>query len=204
MMIGGHDDRHGARRVAGHLEIGAAHREAPALDVVEEPQRDAVAREADHGDREHETRRDLGRIRESAPRLVQDERGHREQKDGVGDRRQDLETQVAEGPLAAGRSGPEPDRQQREAQPRDVGEDVAGIRQQREAVRGKTADQLDDQDPDRQSQHGEEPSGIRAGRAVDVWHDRSLRSAALAACQRRGRHDESGRTTDHGGPLRSS
>ena len=144
-----------------------------------------------------------GGFRQSAPRLVQDERGHREEKDGIGDRGQDLETQVAERPLAACRSGPEPDRQQRQAQARDVGEDVAGIGQQGEAVRGESADQLDDQDPDRQPQHGEEPSGIRAGRAVDVWHHRSLRSAAPAARQRRGRLDGTGRTTDHGGPPRS-
>jgi hypothetical protein len=53
------------------------------------------------GNREHQTRCDLRRIRQSAPRLVEDERRHREEKHRVGDRGQDLEPQVAECPLAA-------------------------------------------------------------------------------------------------------
>ena len=60
--------------------------------------------EPDERDREHQTRRDLGRVRQPSPRLVQDERGDREEEDGIRDSRQDLEAEVAERPLAARRA----------------------------------------------------------------------------------------------------
>ena len=60
--------------------------------------------ESDERDREHQTRRDRRRVRQPAPRLVQDERGDREEEDGIRDGSQDLEAQVAERPLAARRA----------------------------------------------------------------------------------------------------
>ena len=54
-------------------------------------------------DDEHRPARDLGRGLEPLERLEQDVRGDPEQQTGVDDRGQDLEAQVAERPLAAGR-----------------------------------------------------------------------------------------------------
>ena len=69
-----------------------------------------------------------------APRLVQDEGGHREQERRIGDGRQDLQAQVAERRLVAGRPRADPDRQQGETEPDDIGQDVAGVGEQRQAV----------------------------------------------------------------------
>ena len=55
-------------------------------------------------DREHQTGRDHRRVRQPAPRLIKDERGHREEEDGIRDGSQDLEAQVAECPLRGRRA----------------------------------------------------------------------------------------------------
>ena len=134
------------------------------LRVAEEPERDAVDEEADDRDREHQPGRDLRRRRQPAPRLVQDEGGHGEQERGVGDGRQDLQPQVAEGPFVVGRPRADPDGQQGQPDPDDVGQDVAGVGQQRQAVGRQAADELDDEDARPTGRGRREPAGsARAG-----------------------------------------
>ena len=97
-----------------------------------------------HG--QHQPRGDLGWVRQPSPGLDQDERRNPEQQNGVGDRGEDLEPQVAERAPAARRAGREPDREQRQPDPRDVGEHVPGVGEQGQAVRGDGAADLDDED----------------------------------------------------------
>ena len=69
-----------------------------------------------------------------------------------------------------GRSG-EPDREQREGHADDVGEHVAGIGEEREAVGHRCADHLDDQDREAQSEDRHQPPAVcPCGRAVAVRH----------------------------------
>ena len=49
-----------------------------------------------------------------------------------------------------------------------VGEDVAGIREERQAVGGDAADDLDHEDRERQAQHDDERAPVLPGRAADV------------------------------------
>ena len=171
----GHDHRDRSREVAHDLEVGAPHVEALLLRVAQEQQRDEVRDEADEREREHRARRDLRRLGQPPPGLVQDERRDREQQERVGHRGQDLEAQVAEGAAAGRRALREPDRREREGDAHDVGQDVAGIREQREAVGDGGSDDLDDEDRDAERQDRDQAAPVAGGgRPVIVAHQAAL------------------------------
>ena len=73
-------------------------------------------------------------------------RGDAEQEHRVDDGGEDLEPQVAEGAADARGTGGEPDRQQGEADPADVGEHVPRVGQEGKAVRECRGDELDEED----------------------------------------------------------
>ena len=174
---GDHDrgDDHGyrAKQVAQDLQVGAAHVQALALGVTKQIERDTVRGEADDGYGEHEPGRDLGRLAQALPGLVQHIRRHPEQEDGVGDRGEDLEPQVSEGPFAGGRPARDPDRREGEADPEHVREDVGGVGEQREAVREQGADDLEEEDPEGQAEDRGEPLAMAGRGRVNVRHQHS-------------------------------
>jgi len=160
-----------AREIAHHLQVGAPHVQALLLRVAQEQQRDEVGHEADDREREHRARRDLRWLGQPPPRLVQDEGRDPEQQERVGHRGQDLEAQVAEG--AAARGGPlrEPDGNERERDAHDIGQDVAGVREQGEAVGDDRPDDLDDEDREAEDEdRGQAAPVARCRGAVVVAH----------------------------------
>ena len=125
-------------------------------------------------EREHRARRDLRRLGQALPRLVQDEGRDPEQQERVGHRGQDLEAQVAEGAAVGGWALGEPDRREGERDAHDVGQDVAGIREQGEAVGDGRPDDLDDEDREAERQdHGQAAPVAGGGRPVVVAHQRT-------------------------------
>ena len=75
--------------------------------------------------------------------------------------------------LQLGRPAGEPDRDQREADPGDVRQQVAGVGDEREAVGGDPADELEHEHAERDEEHRCEPVPVRGGgRGVRVGHRR--------------------------------
>ena len=101
--------------------------------------------------------------------------------DGVDDSGEDLQPQVAERAAAGRGTGGEPDRQQCQADPGDVGEHVAGVGQECQAVREERPDELDEEDAERQREDGNETRTVRGrGRHVRMRHQGCLPAAERA------------------------
>ena len=165
---GGDDDRDRAEQVAKDLEVGAAHVEAAGLGPAQDDQRDEVDGAAHERHREHQPALDVRRLGQPPPRLVEHERGDAEQDHRVDGRREDLRAIPAEGARVTGRPSREPDGSECEQQAGDIGEHVAGVREQREAVGRDASDHLDHQDREAHDQDDDERSPIPSGGTVDV------------------------------------
>ena len=75
----------------------------------------------------------------------------------------------------------EPDRQERHPDARHVGEHVAGVGEEREAVGGDPADDLDHEDRQAQDEDGDEPAAVGGGgRAVGVGHQATSATCVAA------------------------
>ena len=75
-----------------------------------------------------------------------------EEQDGVDDRGEDFDAVHAERSLVIRGAPRDPDREQRQADPRDVGELVSCVREQGEAVCDDSTDHLDHEDRQRYPQ----------------------------------------------------
>ena len=86
--------------------------------------------------------------------------GDGQQQDGVEHRGEDLQPQVAERPALGRGSGGEPDRPEREADPDDIGQDVAGVGEQGQAVRDDGTDEFEDEHGGRDDEHHDQAIAV--------------------------------------------
>ena len=89
---------------------------------------------------------DRRRVDEAAHALNKDEHAYRKQDRGLSGCGEDLGAAVAPGSLWRRRTARERRRDDRQGEPGDVGEHVAGVRQQRQAAGDERADDLEHQD----------------------------------------------------------
>ena len=112
------------------------------------------------------------RIGEPSPRFEEDEDRKPDQQHRIDGGRHDLEPEEPERPGVGGRPAGDPHRAEREADPGDVREQVAGIGEQREAARNQGPGDFDDENGQRQAEDHDEPLPMGArGRAIHGCHD---------------------------------
>ena len=99
-------------------------------------------------------------------RLDEDPDRDHDEGDSVGERGQDLGPPVAEAPLCSRRAGGQPRREQRERNRPRVTQHVTGVCEERQAVGGQTAYELDHGVGRGQHEHGAESAP--AARAVEA------------------------------------
>ena len=109
----------------------------------EDAQRDEVRCEAGGGDGEQPQALDVGGVAEAPDRSPADERGDEQQREGVERGGEDLGAVEAEGSAHGVGSRCHADREQREGERPDVGEDVPGVGEQGERVGREPAGDLE-------------------------------------------------------------
>ena len=157
----GDDDAERRHRVGEHVDVGALDVQALAGAAAQQRDRDDVHEQAQDGHHEHRPRLDRRLRIEAQHRLHEDVPGDHEEEDGVGERGEDLEPVQPERarPVAAGAVG-EADRRQRHADADGVGEQVGGVRQERERPGEVRRDRLDDEEGRGEHEHDPEPPGV--------------------------------------------
>ena len=133
MTSGAEDDADRADGVGEHLEVGALDVQRLLGALAQERERDEVGHEAGDGDDEHRAGEHVDRIAEAADRLDEDVDGDAEQQHRVGQGGEDLQAVQAERAVRAlVAAAGEVDGGEGHADADDVGEHVAGVRQQGE------------------------------------------------------------------------
>ena len=142
------DGRHGTKEIAEHMEKRASGIEVVAVPTAagEDPGGRDVGEHAGNGDDEEGAALNLGRLLEPLPRLPEDVDRQDDQADRIDERREDLSTQVAEGPFGTGRPAGQPHGEERQPKGGDVGEHVCRVGEKGQRVGDIRAGELYDEE----------------------------------------------------------
>jgi hypothetical protein len=176
------DRAHGAQQVAQDVEVGPPHVQVVVRMPVEQARPDHVDGQTHDRHAEHEAAVHLGGGREALVGFAHDQSGDHEQAGAVHERREDLQARVPIRPPTARRPAGEPQREYRERERGDVGEHVAGVREQRERAGQHAADRFGHHEDRREREHRDEAGAHRAG--ATPWTRRGLVTVPVSAVMR--------------------
>ena len=161
-------DGAGAEEIRKDLEVRSPHREARALRVAEQRDRDRVARQTDRGHGEDDATRHLRGLRETPDALHEHDARDEEEQTRVQHGREDLEAQHPERPPLARRARREPYGHDRDRERDDVNKDVERLGEERQAARERGRDRFDDEDRRREHKRDDQARSRGRGRGMGV------------------------------------
>jgi hypothetical protein len=95
--------------------------------------------------------------------------------------REDLEPEKAKGALARGGAPGDPDRRERNGDAEHIGEDMTGVREEREAIGQQPANDLDQEDRDGQPEDRNQPGAMAGGGRRSMGHQATVSATCVEA-----------------------